>query len=1244
MTPTLISEIVALPGWNTPMLLLLAKATLILIAALGITVAMQRGSAGARHLVWLVTLGTLLLVPAVATWAPLKLEILPPRTESQQPVAAPAVLPSAQINVANEVAGSALSNAAITPALSTPVSATGPQASVTSRISGFSLVFAIWLGVVLILAGWLAWGAVAVRRIVRNAHPLDTGDWLTPLYEVSDRLELGEPPTLLGSSDTKMPFACGFLKPTIVLPADCESWTVDRRHAVLLHELAHVKRRDLVGHTLGRVACAVYWFHPLVWTAAKQLRNESERACDDLALSCGARASDYAEHLLDIVTSVRHDSTPVVALAMARRKEFEGRMLAILDPELRHSTPSRKQSMALIGSLALIAIVVGAAAPAPRAARDIALTQDPVTTEKPAIDKDFTPRDEPKEGDSVFDIDRLDNSISKSVRKAVDKSVTTSTQQSVRTSVTEAINGAVTPGLLSSVGKAVGKAVGDAVGSAVANTGRIAVDTDDDGAAAQAVQRLNALGGRVITAKSADDRPVLLANILRTESDAALRRIAAWGLSEYADTQVAVDALVNALRKDSDASVREMAAWALNDANEGTGAAGALSAALRGDASERVRATSAWALGNLGDRDGVPALVAALSDASKGVRMRALWAIGQVEPRQVPSQAVSMLKDPNPEVRELAAWVMYQAEDPATAPALNEALRVEQNKDLQIAYIRALAALGEKSVDAIRGLLTSSDPKIKSMAIRALAGGNAAGPWPWPWPEPRPFPLYAPEYRARRITDAPVFLTGGADFSTYNSRTSQMKGATMTKVFGVIVAAVLLSTRTGGGTSDVNLPEVSDDFFEVAAPSDVRSPIDINALLTAARGAPPIICSLAAQSLRGWGWGDQGDAPATPLPVMVSLRDYEGRDTQLAAADVELLLSSLASEDPCVREISVRILGRKGTPATEAGLISRLTSESPAMREVAALGIGLSEPASAIDPLIRALRDQVANVRANAAWALGKMESGRALNPLLDMFRDNSETVRHAAVTAVGRLDSTRAVSTLIRVVRQDESPVVRRAAAWALGQLEAREAVDALTGVLTQDADPRVREMSAWALGNIESRTAATALLAAARRDADDKVRETAVWALGQIEESTAADALAQIAVNDKSTRVRGTAAWAIGQMRDDGGKAPSGLVQLLKDESADTRLKAAWALGQIGDSSMIQAIRDALKTERNEQVNKALIRALLKSGERSESALSELLDSKDPQVREAAVRGLAGRSSFNPWPWPWPRPRPFI
>jgi hypothetical protein len=96
MTPDILSEIIAQTGGGTPMMMLLAKATIILVAALGITLAMQRASAGARHLVWLVTLGTLLLVPAVAVWAPIRLEILPARAAKaapQQPASGNVVAP-----------------------------------------------------------------------------------------------------------------------------------------------------------------------------------------------------------------------------------------------------------------------------------------------------------------------------------------------------------------------------------------------------------------------------------------------------------------------------------------------------------------------------------------------------------------------------------------------------------------------------------------------------------------------------------------------------------------------------------------------------------------------------------------------------------------------------------------------------------------------------------------------------------------------------------------------------------------------------------------------------------------------------------------------------------------------------------------------------------------------------------------------------------------------------------------------
>ena len=126
------------------------------------------------------------------------------------------------------------------------------------------------------------------------------------------------------------------------------------------------------------------------------------------------------------------------------------------------------------------------------------------------------------------------------------------------------------------------------------------------------------------------------------------------------------------------------------------------------------------------------------------------------------------------------------------------------------------------------------------------------------------------------------------------------------------------------------------------------------------------------------------------------------------------------------------------------------------------------------------------------------------------------------------------------------------------------------------------------------------------------------------------------------KSSSVRGTAAWAIGQL-DENVKAPPGLLRLLSDDNTDVRLKSAWALGQLEDASALSAIRDALKVEKNDRVRRALIRALMKSGESSQETLTQLLSSSDPTVREAAVRGIAGARSFDPWPWPWPRPRPF-
>ena len=715
-------------------LMILAKATVVLLAALGVTRVMERGSAVSRHLVWFVSLGALLLIPLLASWSPIRLAVLPsdvaasslgaPPSAGPTVASVPSVAPMGAPAIA--VPGSPVSTPRSETAANTVREIVSPDTPLFGILSDPKLLFGIWATVALLFASWLAFGALSVRRIIHRSRPLESPDWMNPLWEVADRLELDRAPRLVRSDDAKMPFACGLLRPTIVLPAESDSWTLDRRRAVLLHELAHVRRRDLVGHTVGRFACALYWFHPLVWTAAKRLRSESERACDDLALNCGARASDYAEHLLDIVTGVRHHATPAVALAMARRKEFEGRMLAILDPELRRGAPSRRQTVGLVGGLAVLSLVVGAAVPVARAA------DASVRPNRGAFVAAGAAADTPS---------FLDEEMSQAVRTVERKETRQQTLRRtdtvhVQTDLGTAIGTAVGTAVGTNVSKSVGKSVGEIVSSTVQDVVPAAINAAVPSVEAltAAINSPNAKQGRN------DDRPALLANVLKTDSSATLRRVAAWGLAQFGESQVGVDALTQAVRRDKDATVRETAAWALADARSSRSVVDALSAALKSDTDAKVRATAAWALGSLGDDDGVPALTAALSDTSRTIRLRSVWAIGSISPKQAPKPLVALLSDKDEEMRQMVAWALFTIQDPDAVPALTTAMRSETDKDTQRALIRALAATGEQSVDAIKALIDSKDPEVREAAIRALAGGRASGPWPKPWPQPRPHP------------------------------------------------------------------------------------------------------------------------------------------------------------------------------------------------------------------------------------------------------------------------------------------------------------------------------------------------------------------------------------------------------------------------------------------------------------------------------------------------------------------------
>lgn len=93
----------------------------------------------------------------------------------------------------------------------------------------------------------------------------------------------------------------GTTKPLVLLPRNSADWDLEQFRTAVLHELAHVRRFDSLSLTYGFACCAIFWFNPLVWRCARNLRFHAESAADDLVLSVGIRPSDYATVLLDLV-------------------------------------------------------------------------------------------------------------------------------------------------------------------------------------------------------------------------------------------------------------------------------------------------------------------------------------------------------------------------------------------------------------------------------------------------------------------------------------------------------------------------------------------------------------------------------------------------------------------------------------------------------------------------------------------------------------------------------------------------------------------------------------------------------------------------------------------------------------------------------------------------------------------------------------------------------------------------------
>ena len=322
---------------------LAAKATLLMALAAAAVILGRRLSAAARH--WTLTLAIcgLLGLPLVSG-------MLPSWTIATVPTASE--LPARS---------SAFSTRATDWPEPVSTSVATPAPAVESRwarlpYTAWQMLTFTYAVVAAILLMRLALQFAAARRLVRNADVMDDGEWQSLLGQGRADLGIRRGVRLLrGTADT-MPMALGAWQAAIVLPSVADEWSLERRRVVLLHELAHVARRDCLTQLIAGIACAVYWPHPGVWWLAHRLRVERELACDDLVLRAGTPPTEHAGHLLDVAYTLGGARTDALAVGMARRSHLEGRMLAVLDAARNRAMPGRSLRLATT-AVAMLAVV-----------------------------------------------------------------------------------------------------------------------------------------------------------------------------------------------------------------------------------------------------------------------------------------------------------------------------------------------------------------------------------------------------------------------------------------------------------------------------------------------------------------------------------------------------------------------------------------------------------------------------------------------------------------------------------------------------------------------------------------------------------------------------------------------------------------------------------------------------------------------------------------------------------------------
>jgi len=205
----------------------------------------------------------------------------------------------------------------------------------------------------------IAVGLWQVRKLRRSCRTLDAQTLDASLQNAIADFPGSKPVALCVSNRVRVPTAIGFGRPAVVLPSWClQDLKPDELHAVVLHELQHLRRRDDWTNLLQQVVGALFFFHPAVWWLEGRLSLEREMACDDAVIATISNRRAYARCLVSLAEKsyVRRSLAMAQAL-VSRVQQMTARVTQILAADRPANTMSWKPAACIVG---LVTVIGGA--------------------------------------------------------------------------------------------------------------------------------------------------------------------------------------------------------------------------------------------------------------------------------------------------------------------------------------------------------------------------------------------------------------------------------------------------------------------------------------------------------------------------------------------------------------------------------------------------------------------------------------------------------------------------------------------------------------------------------------------------------------------------------------------------------------------------------------------------------------------------------------------------------------------